>query len=134
MASNITILPALESDLPEMTALRGEAAEKDVLTRFLYGHRHVEAAAKEATALMTSLGKRFTAPTNRCHIVKAVDTTTNELVGWGLVRWEDGSWVHKPAPPHENPFIEANQKRARENWLKIIADKGPHVCKFPSPS
>lgn len=134
MATNISILDAVESDLSELVALRVEAAEEDLLTRFLYGHRHAEASQKEAASLMTSLGKRFTNPTNRCHIVKAIDTESNELVGWGLVRWEDGQWVYSNMPPQVNESDPPNlvalyQRRVRENWQRILAGK-PHVGKL----
>jgi hypothetical protein len=127
----ISIIDALQSDLPEMVALRGEAAEADLSTRFRFSHRHIEAAQMEAASLMISLGKRFTEPTNRCHIVKAIDTDSDELVGWGLVRWEDGSWVYKNMPPELKPseprtFNALYLRGVKENWQKILAGK-PHV-------
>lgn len=130
MAANISISEATESDLPEMVALTCDAMEADILTRFLYDHRRAEAVQKQTKSLMASLGKRFTHPTNRCYIIKATDTQTGELVGWTLVRWEDG----KPGPPldsgsDQSDFLMYYQREQRRKWVKLAAEK-PHVGKI----
>ena len=79
---------------------------------------------------MASLGKRFTHPTNRCHIIKAVDVQTRELVAWTLVKWEDGTWVTRPDSGSAQPDFPLHyQREVKRNWLKLIAGK-PHVGKI----
>jgi hypothetical protein len=82
----ISIIEATEPDLPVMVALCCDAMEPDILSRFLFGHSHVEAVRKQTESLIASLGMRFTHPTNRCYIHKVVDTQSGELVGWSLLR------------------------------------------------
>lgn len=69
-----------------MVAINCAACEPDILNRFLYGHTQIEAVSKQTASLMASLGARFTNPTNRCYIHKAVDVGSGEVVGWSLVR------------------------------------------------
>ncbi|KAI9684244.1 MAG: hypothetical protein M1822_005717 [Bathelium mastoideum] len=127
MIAKISISEATESDLPEMVSITCDAMEPDILTRFLFDHRRSEAVRKQTESLMASLGKRFTHPTNRCHIMKAVDTQTEEPVGWSLVRWEDGDIA---APPHGGPdqpdFPTHYQREQRKYYLKLMGGK-PHV-------
>ena len=99
MPAPISILEATEPDVPTMVAIFCDAMEEDILTLFLNGHRRVDAVRRQTETLTTVLGRRFTHPTNRCHIIKAVDTQTGELVGWSLLRWEDGI---KPDAPTES--------------------------------
>ncbi|MCJ1382477.1 hypothetical protein MMC17_005590 [Xylographa soralifera] len=127
MAANISISEARESDLPDMVAVCCDGMEADILTRFLFDHRRAEAVRKQTVSLMASLGKRFTHPTNRCYIVKAVDTQTRELVGWSLVRWEDGKAAALPNSGSNQPdFLMHYQREQKRNWLKLTAEK-PHV-------
>ena len=74
MPANISISEAKQSDLPDMVAILCDATEPDILTRFLFDHRRAESARKQTESNMASLGKRFTHPTNKCYIIKAVDT------------------------------------------------------------
>lgn len=129
MATKVSINEAAESDLAEMVAVCCDSMEADILTRFLFGQRRVEAVRKQTESLMASLGRRFTHPTNRCYIHKATDTETGELIGWSLVRWEDG----KPVAPSDNDpnqsgFIKHYLREQKKNWIKLTAEK-PHVGK-----
>ena len=130
MAANISISEATESDLRDMVALCCDAMEADILTRFLFGHARAEAVRKQTESLMASLGKRFTHPTNRCHIFRASDTQTGELVGWSLVRWEDGKPLAAPDSSSDTPdFLVHYQQDVRRSWNKLTAGK-PHVGKI----
>ena len=129
MAANISISDAKESDLPDMVAICCDATEEDIITCFLYDHRRTEAVRKQTESLMGSLGKRFTQPTNRCYIIKAVDSQSGELVGWILVRWEEA----KPAATLDSgsdklDFLTYYQRKVTRNWNKFRAGK-PHVGK-----
>ena len=130
MTANISISKSSESDLPTMVAVCCDALEANLLTPFLYGHRRIEAVRKQTESLMASLGRRFTHPTNRCHIVKAVDTQTGELVGWSLVRWEDGKVTALPDSGSEQPdFLTYYLREQRKDWVKLTGEK-PHVGKI----
>jgi len=131
MAANISISEATESDLPDMVAVYCGAMETDIITRFLFGHRRAEAVRKQTESLMASLGKRFTHPTNRCYIIKAVDTQTGELVGWSLVRWEDHRPVALPDSGSDQPdFLMHYQREKKKNWIKLLTDEKPYVGKI----
>ena len=113
-----------------MVAVCCDAMEADILTRFLFDHRLAEAVRKQTESLIALLGKRFTHPTNRCHIIKAVDTQTGELVGWSLVRWEDGKPVTPPdSGSDQADFLMHYQREQKRNWIKLTAEK-PHVGKI----
>ena len=135
MAVNISISEATEADLPDMVAVCCNSMEADILTRFLFGHQWDEAIRKQTESLTASLGKRFTHPTNRCYIVKAVDTQTGELIGWSLVKWEDGTWLNgNPVAPlnsdsDQPDFPMHYQQEVKRNWIKLMAGK-PHVGKI----
>ena len=131
MGTDFQISEATQADLPEMIALCCEALEPDVLTRFLYGHKQAEAVRKQSESLTASLGKRFTHPTNRCYIHKAVNTTTGAIFGWSLVRWEDGSWGKPVAPPDGPPpdFATHYTREVKKNWIKLTGEK-PVVGKY----
>lgn len=130
MTANISISETTESDLPDAIAVCCDAVETDILTRFLFGHRQAEAVRKQTASLTTSLGKRFTHPTNRCYIIKAVDSQTQELVGWSLVRWEDGSWPLAPDSlangSEQLDFVGIYQREVKRNWKNLVAYR-PHV-------
>jgi hypothetical protein len=128
--TTICITQAIESDLPIMIALRCETLQEDILNRFLLDHRQAEAIRKETESLMTSLGKRFTRPTNRCYIYKAVDTQTREMVGWTLVRWEDSNNIYAPSNNDSDrlDFLSHYTREVRKKWYNITAEK-PHVGK-----
>lgn len=134
MAANISISDATEGDLPAMVAVCCSAMEADILTRFLFSHQQAVAVQKQTSSLLGSLGKRFTHPTNRCHMIKAVDTQTGELAGWSLVRWEDSNWL-PAAPPDsgaEQPdFATHYQREVRRNWIRLTAGQ-PLVGKTPA--
>jgi len=129
MASNISISEATESDLPEMVAICCDGMEEDILTRFLYGHQRTVAVRKQTDSLMGSLGKRFTHPTNKCHIFKAVDTQNGELVGWILVRWETPPTMPPDSGSDKRDFVTHYQHEVKRNWFKLLAEKS-HVGKM----
>ena len=127
MAANISISEAIESDLRDMVAVCCDAMEADILTRFLFDHRRAEVVRKQIESLTASLGKRFTHPTNRYHITKAVDTQTGELVSWCFVGWEDGKPVAPSGNGSDQPvFLMHYQREQKRNWIKAAAEK-PHV-------
>ena len=129
-ATIISISRAIESDLLTMVALRCGTLEEDILNRFLLDHRQAEAIRKETESLTASLGKRFSHPTNRCYIDKAVDTQTGEMVGWTLVRWEDSNSIYAPSDSSSGriDFLSHYTREVREKWYNITAEK-PHVGK-----
>lgn len=131
MTANIAISEAEYSDLPAIISLTCEALDGDVLTRFLYGMNYHEAFRKHSDSLTTSLGKRFTQPTNPCFIYKAVDSATDEIVGWCLVRWEDGSWLSTPPPAatssEQTDFITHYGREVKKAWISLLPDRQPHV-------
>jgi hypothetical protein len=143
MTDYISIQPATLSDIPTLAAIRTEAAESSLLTHFQFSPYHIIATEKESEALITRLSKRFTEPDGqKFHLIKAVDSRNGEIVGWGLVKWEDGSWVNAGAPwsaqavaPHEevgptNPgsFGRYWSRDVIAKWRKITCGK-PHVGK-----
>ena len=135
MAANISISAAAESDLQAMIALTCDAMEEDILTRFLFDHRAAEAVRKQTESLTASLGRRYTHPTNRCYIVKAVDVQTGETVAWSLVRWEDGSWL-RPALQDDAgsgsgplDFPTHYNREVKGKWIRLLDGRGPHVGK-----
>lgn len=129
--ATITITPALPADLPTMVSICCAAMEPDILTHFLYSPLHAAAVRKQTDSLMTSLGKRFTQPTNRCYIHKAADERTGELVGWSLVRWEDGTWGGASAAGSGSAggaekgedFMARYQRDVRERWVRITGGR-----------
>lgn len=64
---------------------------------------------------------------------KAADRQTNELVGWTLVRWEDGSWLLAPDAltngSDQLEFVGNYQREVKRNWRNLVAEK-PHVGKI----
>lgn len=89
---------------------------------------------------MISLGKRFRHPTNRCYIFKAIDEE-GEILGWCLVKWEDGSGYAPPTPAvsggsgaegegRKESFVEAYTRDVRWKWDGIVGGKA-HVGSFP---
>jgi hypothetical protein len=129
-ATTISISRAIESDLPTMVALRCGTLEEDILNRFLLDYRQAEAIRKETKSLTASLGKRFTHPTNRCYIYKAVDMQTGEMVGWTLVRWEDSNSIYAPLDNNSDrlDLLSHYMREVRKKWYNITAEK-PHVGK-----
>lgn len=143
MVDYISIQPATLSDIPTLAAIRTEVAESSLLTHFQFSPYHNIATEKESAALVTRLSKRFTEPDGqKFYLIKAVDSRNEETVGWGLVKWEDGSWVNSGAPtsaqavaPHEeigptNPasFGQYWSREVIAKWRKITGGK-PHVSK-----
>ena len=148
MAEHISIHPATLSDIPTLAAIRTEAAETSLLTHFQFSPYHSIATEKESNALISRLSGRFTEPDGqKFHLIKAVDSRNEETVGWGLVKWEDGSWVNAVAPssaqavaPDEeigptNPgtFGRYWSRNVIAKWRGITAGK-PHVSKYLFPS
>jgi hypothetical protein len=124
MATNISISQSRESDLQEMITICCEAMEQDILTRFLYDNQRAEAIRKQTESLTVSLGNRFTHPTNRCYIIKAVEKHTGELVGWSLLGWEDGKPIAlQEGSSDQLSFLIHYQQEAKRNWAKLIAEK-----------
>jgi GNAT superfamily N-acetyltransferase len=79
---------------------------------------------------MASLGKRFTHPTNRCYILKAIDTQTGDLVGWILFRWEEGNGIYTVSPDSNSEKLDFPQhytREVRKKWFRITAEK-KHVA------
>ena len=142
MAAFISIQPSTLHDIPTLAAIRAEVAESSLLTHFQFSPYHNIAAEKESNALITRLSKRFTDPDGqKFHLVKAVDSRSEETVGWGLVKWEDGSWVNANEPssaqsiaPDEtgpaNPgsFGLFWSRDVTAKWRKITGGQ-PHVSK-----
>lgn len=83
---------------------------------------------KQTKSLMASLGKRFTHPTNRCHIIKASDTLTGDVVGWCLVRWEDGTPT-AASGSEATDFVAHYLQEQKKNWSELVARKS-HVGKI----
>jgi hypothetical protein len=99
MKEYISIHPATFVDIPTLAAIRTEAAESSLLTHFQFSPYHNIATEKESDALVARLSKRFTEPDGqKFHLIKAVDSRNEETVGWGLIKWEDGSWVDAGVP------------------------------------
>ena len=111
-----------------MIAITCSGVEEDILTRFLYGHRHTEAVRKQTESLMASLGRRFTHPTNRCYIFKAVDAQSKELVGWILVRWEKPPVTPPESVSGKLDFGTYYQREVKRKWVEILGGKS-HVGK-----
>lgn len=132
MAATISITDAEYADVPEMIRIQRESMEPDVLKRFLYGHHNEEYVRKHYDSINAVLGKRFTSPTNTCHIHKALDTGSGELLAWSLVRWEDGNIV---VPPEEDASdLRTHLRREQmKNWLAACGGK-PHVGKALCPT
>ena len=137
MAANILISEATEADLPDMVAVTCDAMESDILIRFLYDHRRAEAVRKQTNALTASLGNRFSLPTDRCHIIKALDAQTSELVAWSLLRWEEGQPVTAPDKASDitdqSDFRPYYQQEVQKNWSRLTPVK-PHVGKILAPA
>lgn len=148
MTNYISIHPATLADVTTLAAVRTEAAESSLLTHFQFSPYHNIATEKESDALVTRLSKRFTAPDGqKFHLIKAVDSRNDETVGWGLVKWEDGSWVSAGAPssaqavaPDEvvgptNPgsFGRYWSREVTAKWREITGGK-PHVSEYFCPS
>lgn len=141
MTNRISIHPAGLAEIPTLAAIRAEAAESSLLTHFQFSPYHDIATEKETDALVTRLSKRFTEPDGqKFHLIKAVDSTNDETVGWALVKWEDGSWVNSGtissaqavAPDEEigptNPrsFGRYWSREVIAKWREITGGK-PHV-------
>lgn len=144
MAEHIYIQPATLSDIPTLAAIRTEAAESSLLTHFQFSPYHDIATEKESAALITRLSKRFTDPDGqKFHLIKAVDLRNEETVGWGLVKWEDGSWDNTGArtsaqaaalhdeigPTNPASFGQYWSREVIAKWRKITDGK-PHVGKL----
>ncbi|KAF9694767.1 hypothetical protein EKO04_007702 [Ascochyta lentis] len=130
MTKYISIHPATLLDIPILAAIRTEAAESSLLTHFQFSPYHSIATGKESDALITRLSKRFTEPDGqRFHLIKAVDSRNEETVGWGLVKWEDGSWVHAEASSHAHTVAPdeeagpANPGSFGRYWLSDVVAK-----------
>lgn len=143
MADGISICPAGLSDVPTLAAIRTEAAESSLLTHFQFSPYHSIATEKETEALVTRLSKRFTEPDGqRFYLVKAVVARNNEIIGWGLVKWEDESWVSSGAhsgaqavapeeeigPSQPSSFGRYWSREVTKKWQTITGGK-PHVSK-----
>ena len=130
MVESVRIMEATEEDVLELAAITLDAMEIDIITRFMFGHQREEAIRKGTKFFATSLQKRFTSPTTRCHIIKAVDGQSGEIMGWCLVRWEDGKPVEPPKVTHDQPtFLMWYWQEQVRNWRKLTAEK-KHVGMF----
>lgn len=147
MTQFISIHPAGLPDIPNLAAIRTEAAESSLLTHFQFSPYHNVAKEKETDALVTRLSKRFTEPDGqKFHLIKAVDSRNDETVGWALVKWEDGSWVNAGVPssaqavaPDEdigptNPgsFGRYWSREVIAKWREITGGR-PHASKLLFP-
>lgn len=143
MVDNIDVRDATLADIPTLAAIRTEAAESSLLTHFQFSPYHSIATEKETAALVTRLSKRFTeSDGQKFHLVKAVHSPSEEIVGWGLVKWEDGSWVNiglsssssaaapgeEVGPSHPESFGRYWSRDVTEKWRRITGGK-PHVSK-----
>jgi len=144
MTPNLTILPATHTELPTLVNITTAALATDPLTPLLYSADPTLAASLQSTSLLSSLGKRFTHPTNLCHIFKAVDSQNGneEIVGWVLVRWEEGLDLTPPdavpsssssPSPEKQDFMTWYQRQIQVAWLPFRTGK-PHVGSSYSPS
>lgn len=116
MASpKISIRPALEADLPAMIAITCAAMAPDPLTRLLYGENAVKT---QTESLNASLGKRFTAPSNPCFIFIAV--TEKGVVGWILVRWEEGMAFPPSLSSSKPGFQDWYSWQIRRKWASYL--------------
>lgn len=147
MTQFISIHPAGLPDIPNLAAIRTEAAESSLLTHFQFSSYHNVAKEKETDALVTRLSKRFTEPDGqKFHLIKAVDSRNDETLGWALVKWEDGSWVNAGVPssaqavaPDEdigptNPgsFGRYWSREVIAKWREITGGR-PHASKLFFP-
>ena len=124
MFASVRIVEAVETDVEDLVAIFCDAMEEDIISRFMFGHRRVEAVKKQTEFFTPNLRKRFTHPTNRCHIVKAIDESSNKTVGWSLVRWEDGNPVEPPkSTPDQPDFLMYYWYEQDKNWRKLTAGK-----------
>jgi hypothetical protein len=143
MTDYISIHPAILLDIPTLAAIRTEAAEGSLLTHFQFSPYHNIATEKESDALVTRLSKRFTEPDGqKFHLIKAVDSRNEETVGWGLVKWEDGTWINAGAlssteaaapdeevgPAYPGGFARYWSKDVIAKWREITGGK-PHASK-----
>lgn len=130
MAAEILICEAEQEDLPKMIEICCNAVASDIITSFLYGFQPGEAVRKQTESLTASLGRRFTQPTNKCHIHKAVDVITGDLIGWILVKWEEGDPYALP-PDYKveaGNFAAYYGKEIKHAWSRLLAGES-HVGK-----
>lgn len=131
MTDNAVIEEALLADLPDMIRLCCDAVAPDVINQFLYDDQPDIARQIQTDALTNSLGRRFTHPTNPCHIYKATDPSTGDLVGWILVKWEGADAYTLPPVDKTRPesFRSYYTREVRQAWINILKGK-PHVGKY----
>ena len=124
--SSIAISQALEADLDALIKIFIDALEPDLVIRFMFSERRTKAVELQKVFYRQALLPRFTSPTNRCYILKATESSTGEIVGWSLVRWEDNepkghSSKAASASPVDHPqdFIDQSMKFRRYYWDEL---------------
>ena len=124
-ADAVKIVDALEADIDDLVAIYCDSLEEDIITRFMFGHRRVQAVQVQTKSFVPVLRKWLTNPPSRCHIIKAVDEINGEILGWSLARWEDG--ISSPEPPKKTPgepeFLRFYWLQQNKNWRKLTTDK-----------
>ena len=124
MASDIRIAKATEADIEDLIAIFVDASEYDIISRFMFGHRREEAVNKQTEFFTPVLRRSLTHPTNQCLVLKAMDSQTREVLGWTLVRWEDGKPVKPPeSVPGQPDFLMYYWREQDKNWRKLTAGK-----------
>ena len=99
MASSVRVFEAAEADAETLVFIYVEAMEPDLIIRFMFSDWREEVVKKKTAFFLPHIRKSFTDPTKRCHIIKAVDLGTGEILGWSLLRWEDGTPLKPPEVP-----------------------------------
>ena len=106
MTRSVKILEATEADVETLVSIFVEAMEPDLSIRFMFSDRRQEAIEKQTAFALPNIRRRFTHPANKCHIIKAVKPDTDEILGWSLLRWEDGAPLKAPEiPPGQDVYV-----------------------------
>ena len=123
---SVTISQALEADLDALVEIFIDALEPDLIIRFMFSERRTEAIELQKVFYKQALLPRFISPTNRCYISKATESSTGEIVGWSLVRWEENapkshSSKAASAPPADHPqeLTDQSVKFQKYYWAEL---------------
>ncbi|KAF7967568.1 hypothetical protein HWV62_33767 [Athelia sp. TMB] len=144
MASNITISPAIASDLPTLAHIMPLAMQADLINRLLFPDS-VYDLTLTSKSLLSAYEGDFRNP--NMHFFKAIDNITGEIVGFGNLSFQENtpptaaaepenSEQAGPAPPEGMNMafagrlfggLAAKRKQHMSAYPKFVAWHGLHV-------
>ena len=134
MAPPVDISPAAEEDFPFLAHIAAVAMSVDLVHRIIYEGNNPLDTSRQEQSVMAELRRSATNP--EAHVYKAMLQSSNEIVGYALLRFEGGSQNEGPNPKPTAPTFApgTNARFLGDMMSKVRAahsrhlDSTRHIC------